>query len=399
MPLAIPPFRRRLGASLALGVAGWLVLAPAAGVAHAEPTVVPLGVAKEFSVLAGSTITNTGPSTVNRSIGLFPGTDITGAGSLVVGGTTHAGDQRARTAKSDLTTAYNNAAGQTPRIAADSELAGETLVGGIYRRPAAMALNGALTLDGQNDPDSVWVFQAGSTLTAGSGSSIVLVRGADACNVFWQVGSSATIGTTTRFVGTIMADQSITMQTGARLRGRALARIGAVTLDTNVITSPQCDDDDTDGGGDGGTDGGGGDGGSDGGGDGGSDGGGDGGSDGGDNGGDGGTDSGGDNGGDGGTDSGGDNGGDGGNGGGNGGDNGGDGGTDGGGEDNGGNGGGDSSGGDGGGQIANPPSGGVPTGEAADAAGGQPATLVLTTALAGALALAGTAVLRRRRSW
>ncbi|QCW51154.1 DUF3494 domain-containing protein [Nocardioides dongxiaopingii] len=366
MPLALPPFRRRLGASLALGVAGWLVLAPAAGVAHAEPTVVPLGVAKEFSVLAGSTITNTGPSTVNRSIGLFPGTDITGAGSLVVGGTTHAGDQRARTAKSDLTTAYNNAAGQTPRIAADSELAGETLVGGIYRRPAAMALNGALTLDGQNDPDSVWVFQAGSTLTAGSGSSIVLVRGADACNVFWQVGSSATIGTTTRFVGTIMADQSITMQTGARLRGRALARIGAVTLDTNVITSPQCDDDDTDGGGDGGTDGGG---------DGGSDGGGDGGSDGGDNGGDGGSD-GGDNGGDGGGDNGGNGGGD-----------------------NGGNGGGDSSGGDGGGQIANPPSGGVPTGEAADAAGGQPATLVLTTALAGALALAGTAVLRRRRSW
>ncbi len=250
--------RRALGVGLVAALAAWIVVLPLAGVAHAEATVVPLGTARPFSVLAGSTITNTGTTVVNRGIGVHPGTAITGAGSMVIGGEVHAGDQVARTAKTDLTTAYNDAAGQSPRTAADPELGGETLVGGVYRRTAAMALNGTLTLDGQNDPDSVWVFQAGSTLTTGSGSSVVLIRGANPCNVFWQVGSSATIGTTTSFVGTVMADQSIAMQTGARLRGRALARIGAVTLDTNVITSPLCrvsDGGDDGGGGDDGDDG------------------------------------------------------------------------------------------------------------------------------------------------
>ncbi len=244
---------RRLLILPAVALAGWLVVSPLAGAAHAEATVVPLGVVKQFSVLAGSTITNTGTTVVDRSIGLHPGSSITGTSTMVIGGTTHVGDALAQSAKADLTTAYDDAAGQSPRTEADGELAGETLTGGVYRRPAAMALTGLLTLDGQNDPDSVWVFQAGTTLTTGSGSSVVLINGASPCNVFWQVGSSATIGTGTSFVGNILADQSITMQTDARLRGRALARIGAVTLDTNVISSPFCaspdDDDDDDNGG------------------------------------------------------------------------------------------------------------------------------------------------------
>jgi hypothetical protein len=201
---------------------------------------VPLGTASAFSVLAGSTITNTGTTSVDRSIGVHPGTAVTGADTMVIGGTTHAGDAVALQAKTDLTNAYNDAAGQTPPIAADPELGGETLVGGVYNRAAEMALTGVLTLDGQDDPDSVWVFQAGTTLTTASASSVVLIRGANPCNVFWQVGSSATLGTTTTFVGTVMANASIGMQTGATLNGRVLARTGAVTLDSNVITSPGC---------------------------------------------------------------------------------------------------------------------------------------------------------------
>ena len=224
---------------LTLSLGTWLVATLFVVSAHAEATVIPLGTAQPFSVLAGSRITNTGPSTVAGSIGVSPGTAITDAGTLVVGGTTHAGDAVAASAKTDLTTAYDNAAGQTPPIAADDELAGETLVGGVYNRSAAMALNGPLTLDGQNDPNSVWVFQAGTTLTT-AGSSVLLVNGADPCRVFWQVGSSATLGTGSQLIGTVMADQSITLQAGVRLEGRALARVGAVTLDSTVIASPAC---------------------------------------------------------------------------------------------------------------------------------------------------------------
>ena len=200
----------------------------------------PLGTASAFSVLAGSTVTNTGTTTVDRSVGVHPGSAVTGESSMVVGGTVHKADAVALQAKSDLTEAYNNAAGQTPRIDEDAELGGETLVGGVYNRPAAMALTGQLTLDGANDPDSIWVFQAGRTLTTASASSVVLIRQANPCNVFWQVGSSAALGTTTHFVGTIMAEATITMQTGATIQGRTLARSGAVNLHSNVFTSPDC---------------------------------------------------------------------------------------------------------------------------------------------------------------
>ena len=234
---------RRRGVVSVVTLTGLFLAGPLAGSALAAATVVPLGTASAFSVLAGSTVTNTGTTTVDRSVGVSPGTAITGSNTMVVGGTYHSADAVAAQAKLDLTNAYTNAAGQRPRIAQDPELGGETLVGGVYNRAKAMALTGALTLDAQNDPDSVWVFQAGSTLTTGSGSSVLLINGADPCNVFWQVGSSATLGTTTRFVGTIMADQTITMNTGATLRGRVLARSAAVNLHNNVITSPGCDTD------------------------------------------------------------------------------------------------------------------------------------------------------------
>jgi Ice-binding-like len=242
---AFPRNKVRLTSAAAL--VALFVAGPLAASAQAAAVVVPLGTASAFSVLAGSTVTNTGTTTINRSVGVSPGTAITGGSTMTIGGTYHQADAVALDAKNDLTTGYNNAAGQNPRTDPGPELGGQTLVGGVYNRASAMALTGALTLDGghgdNSHSDSVWVFQAGSTLTTASASSIVLTRGADACNVFWQVGSSATFGTASTFVGTVMADQSITMNTGATLQGRVLARIAAVNLHANVITSPACNTD------------------------------------------------------------------------------------------------------------------------------------------------------------
>ncbi len=245
VPTRTPAFpRRKVRLTSAAALVALFVAGPLAGSAQAAAVTVPLGTATAFSVLAGSTVTNTGTTTISRSVGVSPGSAITGASTMTIGGTYHQADAVALDAKNDLTTGYNNAAGQGPRNEEDAELGGETLVGGVYHRPAEMALTGVLTLDGghgdNSHSDSVWVFQAGSTLTTASASSIVLTRGADACNVFWQVGSSATFGTTTHFVGTVMALASITMDTGATLEGRVLARNAAVNLHANVITSPTC---------------------------------------------------------------------------------------------------------------------------------------------------------------
>jgi uncharacterized membrane protein YgcG len=235
---AIRRARRRLASAAVLGAL--FLVGPLALSAQAAAGVPPLGTASAFSVLAGTTVTNTGATTIDRSVGVHPGSAVTGESTMVVGGTTHKADAVALQAKSDLTTAYNNAAAQTPPISEDAELGGETLVGGVYNRAAAMGLTGQLTLDGANNPNSVWVFQAGSTLITAPGSSVVLINGANPCNVFWQVGSSATLDTTTHFVGTIMAEATITMNTGATIQGRTLARSGAVNLHNNVFTSPNC---------------------------------------------------------------------------------------------------------------------------------------------------------------
>jgi hypothetical protein len=215
---------------------GLLVALP--GNAQAAAVQVPLGTANSFVVLAGAGITNTGPTTLNGDLGTFPTTSITGAGSLTVTGTNHAGDAVTRRAKTDLVTAYNTAAGEGPTSPIAADLTGRTLTRGVYNSASSIGLTGALILDAAGDPNAVFVFQAGSTLTTGSGSQVLLRNGARSCNVFWKIGSSATLGTNSRFVGTVMALQSITLTTGARVVGRALARNGAVTLDTNTIIRP-----------------------------------------------------------------------------------------------------------------------------------------------------------------
>lgn len=204
----------------------------------AGPPTVGLGTATSFAVLAGAGITNTGPTTINGDVGTHPTTTETGFSSVTLTGTNHAGDAVTQGAKTDLVTAYNTAAGSGPTIPVVGNLGGQTLVPGVYNSATSIGLTGALTLSGGSS--DVWIFQAGSTLTTASGSSVVLIGGAQSCNVFWQIGSSATIGTGSAFKGTIIALTSITVTTGATIEGRALARNGAVTLDTNTITKSTC---------------------------------------------------------------------------------------------------------------------------------------------------------------
>ncbi|MGI5212303.1 ice-binding family protein [Plantactinospora sp. CA-290183] len=162
---------------------------------------------------------------VAQDLGVHPGSTATGFPPGVVLGEIHLADAVALQAKNDLTTAYNDAAGRTPFTNLPAELGGLTLTEGVYRIGAAQ-LTGTLTLDAQNNPAAVFIFQIASTLTTASNSSVVLVNGASACNVYWQVGSSATLGTGTDFVGNILAQTSITLNTGADLQGRALAQTG-----------------------------------------------------------------------------------------------------------------------------------------------------------------------------
>jgi serine protease AprX len=215
---------------------------PTAGqpVAHTGPPPVGLGSAGAFAVLAGSTVTNTGPSTLNGDLGLSPGTAVTGFPPGTVYGSTQAANAAALQAKSDLTTAYDDAAGRTPPAAAPMDLGGLTLDPGVYKSGSSLAVTGDLALDAHGDPSAVFVFQAGSTLITASSSRVRLVNGAQPCNVFWQVGSSATLGTSTDFSGNILALTSISMNDGVRLNGRALARNGAVTLINDTITAPHC---------------------------------------------------------------------------------------------------------------------------------------------------------------
>ena len=228
--------RARFGAAAA---ATLVLLVAIPGSAQAA-TAVGLGTADSFVVLAGSVITNTGPSTLNGDLGTYPTTTITGTGSITVTGTNHAGDAVTQGAQTDLTTAYGTAAGEGPTLPIVADLAGQTLTPGVYNSASSLGLSGELTLNGGGDPNAVFVFQAGSTLTTASGSLVTLINGTQACNVFWQVGSSATLGTGSTFRGTIMSMESITVTTGVTIQGRVLARSGAVTLDTDTITRPTC---------------------------------------------------------------------------------------------------------------------------------------------------------------
>jgi LPXTG-motif cell wall-anchored protein len=234
-------FSRPIVGVVALGGAALLAMLAAAP-ANADTTLsgpLNLGTATSFSVLAAAAVTNvpSGTTTLGADLGLSPApaSAITGFPPGLYGGTLHATDAVAAQAQVDLTTAYNVAASLTPQTTGLTDLVGLTLTPGVYSG-GALSLNGDLTLAGT--AESVWVFQASSTLTTGIGSHVILTGGASVCNVFWQVGSSATLGTNSDFVGSILAQESITATTGADISGRLLARTGAVTLDDNDITAP-----------------------------------------------------------------------------------------------------------------------------------------------------------------
>jgi len=225
-----------LGSALVLGFSG---TAQAATVLDGP---INLGTAAGYAVLAGSTVTNTGPTVVTGDVGLSPGTAIDGfegapAGSFVIGTGSARTDPDVDLAKNDLTTAFNVAASLTPQAKGLSQLAGKTLKPGVYSGGALdLAMGSTLTLDG--GAESVWVFQAASKLVTGSGSRIELINGASICNVFWKVGSSATLGSGSTFVGTIMAQESISVGNAAVVQGRLLAGTSAVTLINDTIVRP-----------------------------------------------------------------------------------------------------------------------------------------------------------------
>jgi type VI secretion system secreted protein VgrG len=202
-----------------------------------------LGSAQQFAILAGSTVTNTGPTAITGDVGVSPGTAVTGfpPGS-VTGGTIYSAGAVALLAQSDLTTAYNGLAAMPVTIDLTGDnLGGLTLTPGVYHFDSSAQLTGTLILNAQGNNNAHWVFQIGSTLTTASNSLVEVTdlgsNGGKDDGVFWQVGSSATLGTNTTFEGNILADQSITLTTGATIpNGRALAQIGAVTMDTNTVS-------------------------------------------------------------------------------------------------------------------------------------------------------------------
>lgn len=211
------------------------------GEATAEILSVDLRSASAFAVLAGSGVANAGVTTILGDVGSSPTATTAGFGTVTLYGTNHGGDAVTVSAKADLDSAYADAAGRTATTTygAIFDLQGLTLTSGVYNDPSSFAINGTLTLDGQGDPNAVWIFQAGSTLSTGANSAVVLVGSAQASNVFWQVGSSATFGADTQFAGTVLAFTSITLGSGTTVDGRMLAENGAVSLTNNFITIPE----------------------------------------------------------------------------------------------------------------------------------------------------------------
>jgi hypothetical protein len=216
-----------------LGLAAFL-LSPSPALAQ-----ISLGTAQSFAVLGGSTVTNTNtPTVVTGNLGVSPGSSVTGfPPGMVTAGTIHAADATAAQAQSDVTTAYNAITGTACNTdLTGQDLGGLTLVPGVYCFSSSAQLTGTLTLNALGNPNALFIFKIGSTLTTASGSSVVVVNPGTDCNVFWQVGSSATLGTATTFVGNILALTSITLNTAVNVSGRVLARNGAVTLDDNHVT-------------------------------------------------------------------------------------------------------------------------------------------------------------------
>lgn len=204
-------------------------------------TIVGLGAADNFAVLAGTTVTNTGPSVINGDLGLSPGSSVTGFLPGIVNGVQQIANQIALDAKEDLIAAYDRTTELTPTMTIGTELGGKTLTPGIYESASGtFEITGTLTLDAQNNPNAVFIFKTASTLVTAVSSNVVLINGAQSCNVLWQVGSSATLQTYSTFKGSILALTSVTVTTGVNVEGRVLARNGAVTLDTDTITKTSC---------------------------------------------------------------------------------------------------------------------------------------------------------------
>jgi hypothetical protein len=206
----------------------------------AEP--VGMGAAGAYAVIANQTITNGGNTTLNGHVGLSPGSAVTGFETVTLNGELHLADTNADNAMAAMSAAYNNAAGQTVSATIGTELGGTTVPGGgVYNSGSGtFEITGTVILDGQNDPNAVFIFQMGSTLVTAGSATVSLINGAQACNVYWRVGSSATLGAANTFRGTILAATSITLGAGTTIAGRALARDGSITLSANTITPVGC---------------------------------------------------------------------------------------------------------------------------------------------------------------
>ena len=226
--------------ALALATAVFLMFAHTASAAMV--TNVPMGTAANYAVLGGQSVTNAGNTTMNENLGVSPGSSITGFGPGVVNSPGVIDNPNAATAQLDLTTAYDNAHLRTLVTATTGNNLAGTLQGGIYHALSRgpLLINGSLTLDGNNRPNTVFIFQTDSTLTTAWGSVVNLIRGAQECNVYWQVLSSANLGSGSTFVGNILALATITMQDNVTVHGRALARTGSVTLINDHFTKPTC---------------------------------------------------------------------------------------------------------------------------------------------------------------
>lgn len=225
--------QRRSSFAVVLGTFALLFNAASAS-AQVAPS---LGSAQSYAVLAGSTVTNVGATIVTGDLGVSPGSAVTGfPPGVVVNGTIHSADASAAAAQDSLTAAFNNLGSQACTVdLTGQDLGGLTLTPGVYCYSTSAQLTGTLTLNAQGNPASVFIFKMGSTITTESGSAVEMINGGESCNVFWRVGSSATLGSSTAFLGNILAEASITLISGATVLGRTLARTHAVTLGDNTV--------------------------------------------------------------------------------------------------------------------------------------------------------------------